>query len=352
MEKTSLYFKEGSSDKEYHIQLNEGSVTVQYGRRGSALTSLTKCENCTPEKALKVYQQLINEKKAKGYSEGENGVVYSTPVNPDYTGYQPQLLNEIDENTANRLLYDDDWLLQEKEDGRNIGVIYWDEVAIAANKKGLQISIPEKIIYAFESSRVMWGTFCGELVGDVFKVWDIIKTLPGVARNGTCVQRYKLLEMVIAHINSDSVKITKTATTRKEKIELFKELKEKNAEGVVFKRKSSTYKPGRPASGGDQLKFKFTATCSVIAGEQNEGKRSVEMWLYDGLLRVNVGSVTVYPNQEIPKIGQVLEVKYLYAYKNGSLFQPILKEVRNDVNVDECQLSQLKYKRELTEEEE
>ena len=67
MEKTSLYYKSEGSDKEYHVTLEEGTVTVQYGRRGSALTSLTKCENCAPAKAMHVYLKLIAEKKAKGY---------------------------------------------------------------------------------------------------------------------------------------------------------------------------------------------------------------------------------------------------------------------------------------------
>jgi bifunctional non-homologous end joining protein LigD len=357
MEKTSLYYQQFPSDKEYHITLDGGSVVVQYGRRGNALTTLTKCENCAPEKAMKVYLQLISEKKAKGYREGENGVQYSAPVDPNQTGYSPQLLNEIDENTANHLLYDDEWLLQEKEDGRNIGVILKDGKAIASNKKGQQISIPEKIIRDIEDNFINNVTFCGELVGNVFKAWDIINFKNMLEYYPTYLHRFKLLEMMLNDkiIGNIDIRLTRTAITFHEKIALFKEMKEKNAEGVVFKRKDSLYKPGRPASGGDQLKYKFTATCSVIAGIRNEGKRSVEIWLHDGITPsslISVGNVTIYPNQEIPKSGEILEVKYLYAYKGGSLFQPVFKEVRNDVSHEECTISQLKYKREIEEEEE
>ena len=118
----------------------------------------------------------------------------------------------------------------------------------------------------------------------------------------------------------------------------------------MFKRKDSLYKPGRPASGGDHLKYKFTATCSVIAGKQNTGRRSVEMWLYDGDDVENVGNVTIYPNQEIPQQGDIIEVRYLYAFPGGSLFQPVFLGVRDDVTHDECTMSQLKFKREMEEE--
>ena len=349
MEKTSLYYKNEGSDKEYHITLDGGNVVVQYGRRGSALTSLVKCENCIPANALKVYNQLIKEKMAKGYHPGEEGVEYSAPVNPEYVGYKPQLLNEIDEDEAWKLINDDEWLMQEKEDGRNIGVILSNGKAIASNKKGQQISIPEKIIRAIEVFNDNL-TFCGELVGDVFKVWDLLEDCTE-ADKVRYIDRYTTLRVLIARIGSDSVKLTKTAIGQWDKIALFNEMKEKNAEGVVFKLKSSLYHPGRPNSGGDQLKFKFRATCSVIVGKQNEGKRSVEMFLYGEPKKINVGSVTIYPNQEIPNEDEVIEVKYLYAYKGGSLFQPVFLGVRDDVEHYECTISQLKYKRELEEEE-
>jgi bifunctional non-homologous end joining protein LigD len=40
----------------------------------------------------------------------------------------------------------------------------------------------------------------------------------------------------------------------------------------------------------------------------------------------------------------VIEVRYLYAYPNGALYQPVYQGVREDKNYDECMISQLKYK--------
>jgi len=45
-------------------------------------------------------------------------------------------------------------------------------------------------------------------------------------------------------------------------------------------------------------------------------------------------------------VGAVIEVRYLYAYRGGSLFQPTYLGLRDDIEVDACLLSQLKYKKE------
>jgi bifunctional non-homologous end joining protein LigD len=57
-----------------------------------------------------------------------------------------------------------------------------------------------------------------------------------------------------------------------------------------------------------------------------------------------VGNVTVPANQPIPAKGAVIEVKYLYAYPGGALFQPVCLGVRDDVATEACTIAQLKYK--------
>lgn len=99
----ALYYKSGSSDKEYHIHLvPKGTgfiVSIEYGRRGSSLTSANK----TPapvdlDTALGIFNKLRHEKVLKGYTEGEGQTPYvGSDKENKITGVLPQLLNNIDE---------------------------------------------------------------------------------------------------------------------------------------------------------------------------------------------------------------------------------------------------------------
>jgi len=70
-ERAELYFQQGSSDKVYHLQLENTqerwAVQAQWGRRGSALQSDIKVSDTTYEDAKRVYDRLLREKTGKGY---------------------------------------------------------------------------------------------------------------------------------------------------------------------------------------------------------------------------------------------------------------------------------------------
>jgi bifunctional non-homologous end joining protein LigD len=75
---------------------------------------------------------------------------------------------------------------------------------------------------------------------------------------------------------------------------------------------------------------------SAIVGTVNE-KRSIEIRLRNGSRWVTAGNVTIPPNQAIPAIGQVVEVRYLYAFKeSGSVYQPTYLGLRSDLLAIEC----------------
>jgi bifunctional non-homologous end joining protein LigD len=70
----SLFFKEGTSDKEYHVQMVKSDkgvvVNFQYGRVGNTLTAGTKTPTpVSEEEAEKIYGKLLKEKMGKGYKE-------------------------------------------------------------------------------------------------------------------------------------------------------------------------------------------------------------------------------------------------------------------------------------------
>src|SRR5712692_1982469 len=70
-ERAELYFRQGSSDKVYHLQLenvdSKWSVQAQWGRRGSALQSDVKANGVPYEEAMRVYDRILREKTGKGY---------------------------------------------------------------------------------------------------------------------------------------------------------------------------------------------------------------------------------------------------------------------------------------------
>jgi bifunctional non-homologous end joining protein LigD len=93
--------------------------------------------------------------------------------------------------------------------------------------------------------------------------------------------------------------------------------------------------------------------------EVNVGRRSVKIGLLDsnrsnvskGQMMIPVGNVTIPPNYDVPAAGDVVEVEYLYAYKGGSIYQPVYRGKRTDIDINVCTTGQLKYKPEGREEE-
>lgn len=83
----------------------------------------------------------------------------------------------------------------------------------------------------------------------------------------------------------------------------------------------------------------------MIVASLNVSKRSIAMDIYDGQRLVRIGNVAIPTNAAIPNAGDVIEVRYLYAYPGGSLFQPTFIHVRRDVLPAECGNGQLKFKK-------
>ena len=162
-------------------------------------------------------------------------------------------------------------------------------------------------------------------------------------RNNSYEERYDWLIQMFDAIEIKNIEIVPLVTGTKEKENTFKNLEHQNVEGIVLKLLSSPYQVGRPNSKGNQLKFKFwkSATCFVVS--QKDDKRSVLLGVLDGKDTVEIGNVTIPANYEIPKPKTIVEIRYLYAYKGGSLYQPQYEGERKDMNKSDCKIEQLSY---------
>ena len=164
------------------------------------------------------------------------------------------------------------------------------------------------------------------------------------------LDRYKLLLDIIPQTYRRDLEIVRTAWTTEDKQNMFNRLKRERAEGVVFKNIHARYSAGRPPSGGNQFKCKFYDTASCIVTSVHDVKSSIGLKVYDdsnpvSLVGVPVGNATLYPNSPKVKVGDIVEVKYLYYNEGGSLYQPVLLAVRDDVDHNECTLVKLKRKK-------
>ena len=350
-ERTTLYYREGSSDKVYQAAIepigNQFVVNFAYGRRGTTLTTGTKTSSPVDyNTAKKIYDKLIGEKKAKGYTEAVDGTPYQH-TDKQVSGILPQLLNPVEEAEVEVLLHDDNYCAQEKFDGRHLLIRKQDVSLEGINKKGLVIGLPQTVADKF---RTMSGSFItdGESIGDDYHVFDLLELDGENLRPLPYRERFARLVhlLLLSDTQGKYIRLVQTAFKTKQKTELWERLKRENREGIVFKRLDAAYVSGKPNRGGPQLKFKFVATVSAIVTKVNT-QRSVEVGLMNGRSLVSCGNVAIPANHDIPKVGVVVEVRYLYAYRESlALYQPVYLGVRDDVDHSECIVQQLKYKAE------
>ena len=351
MENITLYYREGSSDKVYQasIEPKEGGYVVNFafGRRGTTLQTGTKTSIAVNYDAAKgIYDKLIREKTAKGYTPGEDGIPYQH-TDKTTTGILPQLLNSIDENQLAVLLGDNKHVMQEKFDGRRLLIQKHGNTVTGINKLGLVVGLPIILIQELQVSEQDF-ILDGEIIGEEYHVFDLLSLEGEDFRPKPYRERYLELMNVMASFCHLHISLVDTAHSPFQKGVLFDQLKSHGKEGVVFKRLDASYIPGRPNSGGSQFKFKFCESASFIVSKVN-GKRSVSLILFEGEKVVPVGNVTIPSNKEIPQVGDIVEVRYLYAYRGGCVFQPVYLGVRDDIPALECQIDQLKFKAEPEE---
>jgi bifunctional non-homologous end joining protein LigD len=357
----SLYFREGSSDKVYHAQIAPDgddlySVNFQYGRRGSTLQTGSKTTAPVAlVQAKKIFDKLVAEKRAKGYTDGESGIPYSGgKLENRRFEYTPQLLNFIDETAMPDYLCHPDWLMQEKMDGVRQIVVRRGDSVTAGNRNGLTVATSTAIVNAVRAL----DHDCvldGEAIGDIYWPFDLLSLSGNDITHRPLAYRHQVLTAILSARPSRAIGLVRTAISEHDKHALLNTIGAEHGEGVVFKNANAGYTPGRPNSGGDALKHKFKASASCVALSHSSGKRSVQIAVLDNASNastlqpfIEVGSVAIPGSEPLPPVDSVIEVEYLYAFRGGALFQPVYKGPRPDKHSPDVHAT-LKFKPETAE---
>ena len=338
----SLYLSEGSSDKEYHVQLEsaaDGSgwlVNFQYGRRGKPLRSGSKTASALGfDQASEVYDNLVSEKMAKGYTPDVSGAVFQdTVVGENFTGFLPMLPQTVRrESDIEAMMESPQFVAQEKFDGENRQVRVIDSVVSGINKRGMLVPLPRDMADVIRNLGVDL-LISAEQVGNTLHVFDIQEWDGKDLRDRPYIQRLEALEFMAAAIRAQgasNVVVVPTAQSKKNKQALVEEIRQRQGEGVVFKDINASFVSGKlSASASSTFKWKFTEDCTVRVASLSKTKRSVAVEIDHQGQPLPMGSVTVSSNHDMPKVGDLVSVTYLYLYEGGSLFQPQYKGVRTD----------------------
>ena len=360
-----LFFQEGTSDKVYNatIEEEEGvcTVRVEWGRRGAPLNQGTKAVRVPLAAAEKAYDKVVREKRGKGYEEITESVQPAAVAPPVGEGsasrsgrpgrarlpQAAQLLNAIEDRELERLLDDDFYLAQQKLDGMRVLSHVGDSV-VATNRKGEVIALDVRLQEALAAQPA--GTVLdGEVVegdgGPTYWLFDLLRLEGEDLRPRGYHERYGRLQGLEL---DGPLRLVTTARNAAQKRELYERLRAEHAEGIVFKRDDAPYTPGRPASGGTQLKYKFVKTADVFI-TANAGN-AYQMAVYDGARvheagRVFAGTTNETRRQldELLAAGEtpVAEVKYLYATDDDILYQPVFVQLRDDKDPADCSIGQL-----------
>src|SRR6266403_6338243 len=344
-ERAELYFRQGSSDKVYHLQLenvqDQWSVQAQWGRRGSALQSDVKVSDTSYEEAKRVYDRILREKTSKGYqiaqatANGNEAVAVGLPVTKEHSGHTLELLTPIEEPEALLLAQDAAWWFQQHFDGRRLAVQKMDGKYSGINKLGQLIPIDSRLTQCLEAVQAQAFLVDGEITDSRFHLWDLLDI------NGTDLRiqpyeiRYARLGLVFRGVD-EALRVCETAMTPKTKRAFVKAMHESRAEGVVCKNRNAAYAGGRA---GQHFKCKFVVTASCIVGPKpekkaNDGHRSIAMYLLDDNRQRFMGTVGVPDRYRLPKEGEIVEVQYLYCHPgpDGKLIQAkYFGKVRDDI---------------------
>jgi len=218
-------------------------------------------------------------------------------------------VNPIEENQVLRLIEDDNWCMQEKQDGRRLIVRKQSQDITGINKKGntVGLALPLfEVVRAFDADVAIDG----ESVGDNLFAFDLLE-LDGVdIRSWHYRERLAALMNLLFSVQQRVIKLVETAFTQTQKLALLQKLKADKREGIVFKQLYAPSTSGRPNSGGTQLKHKFVATLSALVANVNR-QRSVEISLLGKNGWQTAGNVTIPANHNIPQVGEVVEVRFL-----------------------------------------
>lgn len=264
----------------------------------------------------------------------------------------PMLADSIDPTNLDRLVQDPEFVMEQKLDGHRVILRIQDglsPLAVTRNGNPYTKGLPKDLFDGFPEGRwVLDGEWIAPHSGGdgIYWVFDMLDANGLISDRMPLLQRRCILETFMAAMNNPKIRLVPQAKTSEEKRALVDRCRWMGAEGVMAKHRKGLYRPG--ARSKDMWKAKFVETADVVVlALRDDGKDSVRLGAYDanGLDVIDVGRASLIGKEKKGefKVGDVLEVRYLYMGAGNRLFQPTILKKRTDKRAEECSIKQFKH---------
>lgn len=258
--------------------------------------------------------------------------------------FKPQLAVPLNPRQLPKYVTNDDYWMEQKLDGVRMAIVVDNGHVIGWGRRDNEAQVPREIREVLTRLNGRW-VFDGEYIGGVFWCFDLLAPASGINEDSPYTDRRVALEAAAPVLTgtTDKFKVLRTHRTVAEKADLVTKCIQNNAEGVMVKQIFAPYWQGKRSPKMMKAKFVDTIDC-VVTEVGREGKRSVEISLFDNGQLKSVGACTVTDRWLAQlQVGDVIEVKYLYATKDHRIYQPSFLKRRDDKKPEECTFGQMKY---------
>ena len=311
----------------------------------------------------------------------EQGLLIQPPPPPPTvtlagTCYIPQLLNPTTRGGCEEFFKDPNYWGSPKADGERFLFGHRGGTVAASNRNGEGTSVAAHLEAALaeivEATNQTAGLcFDGERIGEVAYVFDLLEfdgeplsppdgsveyvKLPYFARVAHMDRiraQYRRWRESKSRTGKPYIRFLPIARTEEAKRKLFREIEASHGEGMVFTHIQSLILPGKPNSGGQRHKFKFTKELDCVV--RTTERRSFECFVYHegrltaiGLCASGVTEPLYYGLLESEGRGEVrvATVRYLYGTgavaDGGKMYQSTFIRFRSDKRPEECTSDQL-----------
>lgn len=241
-----------------------------------------------------------------------------------------------------KYITDDKWCAQEKADGHHIVIVVQDGNVTVLNRQGTPRQHPVPAYMKATFGQLPFNaTFDGEIMeGGGVELFD----LPHVSYlNGDVVvdisHDFEFRQNVLAQLvgtwePTPLLRVMPLACSTDEKRDLLQHVTDEAREGLVFKRLTGTYKPGRRSL--DCLKFKFRDDADAIVKDVCvDGKSNLALGAWVNGTIVDIGHCTALSGDGAEIIAEfkarkaagnpeplVVIVNYVHMSKGNRLVQP------------------------------